>query len=113
MSLLTIRILNTWRCLHDADYKGQDAKSYIVKTWGYKDLDAFKNDTEVYEFLNTGKKSFENLLEIIRRQDKLVKNQYEIKKKTFDISIKSTVFDQDMLGQRTSNIEEFFDVIDW
>lgn len=100
-------------CLHDADYKGQDTKSYIVKTWGYKDLDAFKNDTEVYEFLNTGKKSFENLLEIIRRQDKLVKNQYEIKKKTFDISIKSTIFDQDMLGQRTSNIEEFFDVIDW
>ena len=37
-------------CLHDADYKGQDTKSYIVRTWGYKDLDAFKNDTEVYEF---------------------------------------------------------------
>ena len=37
----------------------------------------------------------------------------QIKKKTFDISIKSTIFDQDMLGQRTSNIEEFFDVIDW
>ena len=34
-------------CLHDADYKGQDTKSYIVRTWGYKDLDAFKNDTEV------------------------------------------------------------------
>lgn len=75
-------------CLHDADYKGQDTKSYIVRTWGYKDLDAFKNDTEVYEFLNTGKKSF-------------------------DISIKSTIFDQDMLGQKASNIEEFFDVIDW
>ncbi len=48
-------------CFYDADYKGQDTKSYIVKTWGYKDLDAFKNDTEVYEFLKTGKKSFENL----------------------------------------------------
>ena len=100
-------------CLHDADYKGQDTKNYIVKTWGYKDLDSFKNDTEVYEYLNTGKKSFENLLGIIRRQDKLVKNQYEIKKKSFDISIKSTVYDQDMLDQRVSNIEEFFDVIDW
>lgn len=100
-------------CLHDADYKGQDTKNYIVKTWGYKDLDAFKNDTEIYEFLNSGKKSFENLLGIIRRQDKLVKNQYEIKKKSFDISIKSTVYDQDMLDQRVSNIEEFFDVIDW
>lgn len=100
-------------CLHDTDYKGQDTKSYIVKTWGYKDLDAFKNDTEVYDFLNIGKKSLENLLGSIRRQEKLVKNRYEIKKKTFDISIKSTIFDHEMLGQRASNIEEFFDVIDW
>ncbi len=100
-------------CLHDADYRGQDTKSYIVKTWGYKGLETFKNDPEVYEFLNSGKKSFENMLEIVRKQDKLVKNQYEIKKKTFDISIKSTVYNQDMLDQRVSNIEEFFDVIDW
>ena len=100
-------------CLHDVGYKGQDTKNYITKAWGYKDLDAFKNDTDVYEFLNTGRRSFENLLEIIRRQDKLVKNRYEIKKKTFDISIKSTVFNQDMLDQRVSNMEEFFDVIDW
>ena len=100
-------------CLHDAEYRGQDTKNYIIKAWGYKEIDAFKNDSEVYEFLNSGKKSFYNLLGIIRRQDKLVKNQYEIKKKTFDISIKSTVFNQDMLDQRVSNIEEFFDVIDW
>ena len=53
------------------------------------------------------------MLGILRRQDKLVKNLYEIKKKTFDIRIKSTVFNQDMLDQRVSNIEEFFDVIDW
>ena len=100
-------------CLHDADYKGQDTGNYIVKTWGYKNLDDFKNDTEVYGFLNTGEKSFEHLLDIIRKQDKLVKNRFEIRKKTFDISIKSTVFNQDMLDQRGSNIEEFFDVIDW
>ena len=100
-------------CLHDRDYNGQDTKNYIVKTWGYKDLDAFKNDKEVYEFLNNGKKSFENLLGIVRRQDKLVKNRYEIKKKTFDISIKSTEYNGDVLDQRVSNIEEFFDVIDW
>ena len=100
-------------CLHDKDYKGQDTKKYIINTWGYKDMNAFKNDAEVYEFLNTGKKSFENLLEIIRRQDKLVKNRYEIKKKTFDIRIKSTEYNGDMLDQRVSNIEEFFDVIDW
>lgn len=100
-------------CLHDEEYKGQDTKNYIVKTWGYKNLDAFKNDKDVYEFLNTGKRSFEKMLNAIRVQEKLVRNKYEIKKKTFEISIKSTEFNEDMLGRKVSNIEEFFDVIDW
>ena len=53
------------------------------------------------------------MLDIIRTQEKLVKNCYEIKKKTFDISIRSTEYNPDVLGRKTSNIEEFFDVIDW
>jgi len=35
------------------------------------------------------------------------------KKKTFEISIKLTEFNEDMLGLKVSNIDEFFDVIDW
>ena len=100
-------------CLHDAEYKGQETKSYIEKNWGFKDLDSFKNDTDVYEYLNSGKKSFETLLGVIRSQEKLVKNRYDIKKKTFDISIRSTEYNPDMLSRKSSNIEEFFDVIDW
>ena len=100
-------------CLHDKDYKEQNTKNYIEKSWGYKNLESFKKDEEVYEFLNTGKKSFENLLNSIRDRDKLVKNTYEIKKKTFEIRIKSTEFNKEMLNSKTSNIEEFFDVIDW
>ena len=53
------------------------------------------------------------MLNAIRVQEKLVRNKYEIKKKTFEISIKSTEFNEDMLGRKVSNIEEFFDVIDW
>ncbi len=52
------------------------------------------------------------MLNAIRVQEKLVRNKYEIKKKTFEISIKSTEFNEDMLGRKVSNIEEFFDVID-
>ncbi len=99
-------------CLHDADYKGQGTENYIVKNWGFKDLDSFKNETEIYDFLNSGSKSFETMLGIIRVQEKLVKNRYEIKKKTFDISIRSTEYNPNVLGRKTSNIEEFFDVID-
>ncbi len=100
-------------CLHDVEYKGQETESFIVKTWGYKNLDAFKADADIYDFLNKGKRSFENLLETLRNQQKLVCNSYDIKKKTFDISIRNTEFNEDMLDQRVSNIEEFFDVINW
>ena len=100
-------------CLHDDEYKGQDSKKYIEKNWGFGDLDSFKNDTDIYDFLNNGKKSFETLLNAIRGRKKLVSNNYDIRKKTFDISIKSTKYDPDMLSQKCSNIEELFDVINW
>ena len=100
-------------CLHDAEYKGQDTKSFIVNAWKFKDIASFKSNEDVYEFLNVGKKSYMNLLEAIKKQEKLVSNKYEIKKKAFDIKIKKTDYNPDMVNKRNSNIEEFFDVIDW
>ena len=100
-------------CLHDIEYKGQDTKNFISNVWGFKDIAAFKSNADVYEFLNAGNKSYDNMLKSIRKQDKLVSNKYEIKKKTFDIIIKQTDYDQDSLNKKNSNIEEFFDVIDW
>ena len=100
-------------CLHDIEYKGQDTKNFIVNVWEFKDIAAFKSNEDVYEFLNSGNKSYGNLLDAVRKQDKLVSNKYEIKKKTFDIIIKKTNYDEDALNKKNSNIEEFFDVIDW
>ncbi len=54
-----------------------------------------------------------NVKAIARSYSKLVSNKYEIKKKTFDIIIKQTDYDQDELNKKNTNIEEFFDVIDW
>ena len=100
-------------CLHDPDYKGQETKSYIEKTWKFRDLGTFQCNTDVYDFLNTGRKSYMILLDILQNQDKLVSNRYDIKKKTFDISIKETMFNPDLLSHRNSNINELFEVIDW
>lgn len=100
-------------CLHDSDYRGQDTKGYIEKTWKFRDLGVFKSNTDIYDFLNTGKRSYMNLLEKLKKQEKLVSNSYDIKKKTFDISIKSTTFNSDLLDKKNSNIDEFFEVIDW
>ena len=52
-------------------------------------------------------------MESLRGKEKLLYNQYEIKKKNFDIVIKDTFFDVNFINKKGSNIEEFFDVIDW
>ena len=90
-----------------------EQENFIVNVWKFKDIAAFKGNEDVYEFLNSGNRSYGNLLDVIRMQDKLVSNKYEIKKKTFDIIIKQTDYDQDALDKKNTNIEEFVDVIDW
>lgn len=100
-------------CLHDPNYKGQDSKSYIEKTWKFKSIGDFKSNPDVYDFLNTGKKSYRNLMEALKKQGRLVCNHYDIKKKTFDISIMRTDYNPESLNWKCSNIDEFFEVIDW
>jgi hypothetical protein len=53
------------------------------------------------------------MVDVIRGREKFLKNEYDIKKSRFEITIKETVIDMDLLSRRNSNIEEFFDVIDW
>ena len=57
--------------------------------------------------------SYQTMMESLRGKEKLLYNRYEIKKKNFDIMIKDTFFDVDFINKKSSNIEEFFDVIDW
>lgn len=53
------------------------------------------------------------MLSSLTGKDKLLYNRYEIKKKNFEIVVKDTVVDMDNINIKSSNIEEFFDVIDW
>ena len=90
--------------------EGDTEYSYIDKM---RKNQGVKSNEEVYEFLNSDDKSYSNLLIAIRKQEKLVSNKYEIKKKTFDIVIKKTDYNLEALNKKNSNIEEFFDVIEW
>lgn len=46
-------------------------------------------------------------------KDKFVKNTYYVNKKNFEISITRTDVIWELLDYKSSNMEEFFDVIDW
>lgn len=100
-------------CLHIPEYKGQNVTRFLERELKIGSLNQFKKETEIYEFLNNDGKSYEIMISRIKGKQKFVTNDYAVKKKNFDIVIKQTRVDWNQGFSRNSNIEEFFDVIDW
>ncbi len=100
-------------CLHIPEYKGQEVTRFLREVLGFQSLEQFKKNTEVYECLNNGDCSYQVLIQKIQSKDKFVKNTYSVKKKNFEIVISRTDVTWDLLAHKGSNIEEFFDIIEW
>lgn len=100
-------------CLHVPAYKGQEVTSFLQTVLGFQSLEQFKRNTEVYTCLNNGERSYQVLIQKIQNKDKFVKNTYSVKKKNFEIVIRRTDVTWELLDRKGSNMEEFFDVIDW
>lgn len=100
-------------CLHVPGYKGQEVTKFLQTVLGFQSLEQFKKNTKVYECLNNGEHSYQILIQKIRGKDKFVKNTYSVKKKIFEIVISRTDVTWELLDHKSSNMEEFFDVIDW
>ena len=100
-------------CLHALEYLNQDIESFIKNIFKFKSMDDFKSNENVYDFLNTGTRSNMIMLGKIRGKEKLVKNTYSLNKKNFQVMITKTDVNWDKENIKGTNIEEFFDVIDW
>ncbi len=97
-------------CLHTPKYKGQNVAQYIVKELGYKSVDEFKADKKVYNVLNTNGNSYDLMLSLLRKENCFVINNYSISRKQYEIKT-STIYDWEKLGEKGSNINEFFEVV--
>ena len=53
------------------------------------------------------------MLKRLRVGRKALCNKYVIQRKSYSIKITETIFNKADLAVRGSNLEEFFDVIDW
>lgn len=100
-------------CLHVPEYNGQEVTRFLQTVLGFQSLEQFKRNTEVYMCLNNGERSYQVLIQKIQGKDKFVKNTYSVKKKNFEIIISRTDVTWELLDCKGSNMEEFFDVIDW
>ncbi len=97
-------------CLHNPDYRGQNVAQFIMKEMGYKDIDAFKADTKIYSVLHKGRSSSDVMLATLNRENCFVVNEFKVNKTKFEIMVK-TVYKWEKLGQRGSNINEFFEIL--
>lgn len=100
-------------CLHFDNYKNQACNKFLLQELGYQNIEQFKGNKDVYKLLNVNNRSYQTACKCLIGKDKLVSNKYAIKKKSFEISVKETLFNEMHIGKRCSNIEEFFNVIDW
>lgn len=100
-------------CLHAPAYKGEDTEKFIKNVLGFQSIGAFKSKKDIFDFLNSSGNSCNHMLSRIRGRVKFVKNNYSIKRQSFEIFIKKTIVDWDQINVKSSNLEEFFDVIDW
>ena len=98
-------------CLHSPRYKGQDAAKYIKKEMGYKDIEQFKAASDVYQVLHTKGNSSECMLSRLNKDNCFVINDYTVNKKQYEIKVK-TIYNWNKFGMKSSNIDEFFGVID-
>jgi hypothetical protein len=100
-------------CLHADSFSGQPSENFIRDGMGFKSIADFKRKEDVYEFLTSGRYRYENLLTRLKGSRRALFNCYIVKRKSFDVEIKTTVFNKADLVARGSNIDEFFDIIDW
>lgn len=100
-------------CLHFAEYHNQEISTFLTESLGCKSIDQFKSKDDVYELLNSKGRSFKLVVSRLAKDSSIVRNKYTIKKKAFDIVVKYTTLNLDDSMRRCSNIDEFFDVVDW
>ncbi len=96
-------------CLHDLEYSGGDTAQHIKKIFNCKSLADFKKKTDIFNFLNTNFRSYQNMIDKVRNKPKLISNTF--KRKGMFIIFSNTLLHWELIDQKNSNIEEFFDIV--
>lgn len=99
-------------CLHDSKYKGGNTKQHITKVFGFKGVDDFKSNSNIYDFLNKDKsRNYQVMLDKLTQNDKkFIQNQFTFDVAKVIISV-ATSINWDELYNNNSNIDEFFKLI--
>lgn len=96
-------------CLHCEEYKGGSVEKFIKDSLKYKSVEDFKADEYVYDKLNSGKNTHENVKTKVSTSNNIIVNRFNINKSQFEILV-DTIYEEANIGKRGTNFQDFFDV---
>ena len=103
-------------CTHCSNYRDGDVSQYIRNTFK-RDVNKFKSDSKIYEYLNSGGRSLEYAIarneKKYSNQKTLFKNEYNLHKSGIDIDIKmkKQYLNLDSIQTKGTNFQEFISVL--
>ncbi len=111
--IVSNRDFEYFACCHCGNYKSGDTKAYIAKVFNYQNVDEFKADKKIYEFLNSNSRSFDNAVTKIRGRKPFISNRFKKIYKNLDITIniEEIIISDDACNYYHSNLYELFDII--
>ena len=96
-------------CLHDPEYFGGDTTQHIKKIFNFKSLADFKKNPDIFNFLNSNSRNYQNMISKVRNKPKLLSNTFE--RRGIFIIFSNAIVHWELISQKNSNIEEFFDIV--
>ena len=99
-------------CLHVKRYRNQQTKQFIIGELSYSSLEAFKKDIKIFKKLTTQGNSPDYMIDILKKRPQFIRNTIKVLKNTFDIRVVNTVCNWELLGAKTSNFFEYYDLLD-
>lgn len=100
-------------CLHVPEYSNQEISRFLQYVCGFQTMEQFKKSLQVWERLNDGDRSYRIMVDRVAGKEKFVKNDYTLERNNFEVSINNTDVNWELVDKRSTNMEEFFDVINW
>lgn len=102
-------------CLHSLLYRNGNIESFITSDRGFnfRNMAEYKAKGDIYNFLNSNGNSVDNALNKLKNKNSVIINTYHKNAKSFSIKIKDTNVCYENDSCKGSNINEFFDIVEW
>lgn len=100
-------------CFHSERYRNEPPRSFLLHEFGYRSLEEFKSDKQVWRTLNESDNGYEHLVTRSKRCVSVVANDYRLNTSSFSVEVRKMAVNSDADCQKGTNMHDFFDIVLW